>query len=257
MMTIPLLLLVIILGSVLTCRVATVNALCSAQDYNGTKIDLSKLIRPPQEPLQPQQPHPQLQLPSQKNWPLYSGVRYNAELDELVCESADSCGAWRIQNCHFVKCTHSHACRHTHFTNNTYVDCFRYAACRKAHFEASHSVMCGMEFASNACLQATMVIDGELTCWGPWSCVSTPNHVLQIAVTVGAHGVVRCLQGGTRGFSCQHLLVYVNHARRACLNKIPPNSNKGTASSTDKSHCAVICEGEGECDKNTIEFRIL
>ncbi|KAL7571664.1 hypothetical protein ACA910_011196 [Epithemia clementina (nom. ined.)] len=239
----PLLVLMVILLTSSCCCISLIDAACVAQDRNGNFVQLWQLS------LQTQQ--------------IY-GVKYDAELDELVCERPNACGEWTIGHCNFVKCTHSQACRHTTFQNNSYVACYRYAACHQANFQYSHTVMCGME-SSNSCVQATINVDEELSCWGPWACVSTPNMERQISVHVGARGVVRCLQGGTRGYSCQHLIVWVDHARRACLDHIyevldaedeEDHSDK-ELSQKDNSHCAVICEGAGECDEENIHFRVL
>ncbi|KAL7571661.1 hypothetical protein ACA910_011193 [Epithemia clementina (nom. ined.)] len=230
LLPIPLILIVFLLGNV-TCTLRPVHAACVAQYRNGNSVPLSSLVSSSSS---------------------YNGVRYNTELDELSCERPHACAGWKIAHCHFVQCTGSLACHATQFTDNAYVDCYGNDACHNGQFLNSHSVMCGMEMASNACLHTTMTIDGELTCWGPGSCVSTPP----ISVKVGGHGIVRCLLGeggGSQGYSCQHMIVWVNHARRACFNQV----DSGGGGDQTKSHCAVICEGNGECDKNTIQFRVL
>ncbi|KAL7571670.1 hypothetical protein ACA910_011200 [Epithemia clementina (nom. ined.)] len=209
--------------------------------------------------------------------PLF-GVLYDARNDELTCQQQNSCREWNLRDCTVVKCLHSHACRNSHFTNVTTLSCFRYASCQEAQVIQAHGVTCGMD-ATNSCLQATMEIDTELTCWGQFACVSDADT--QMNVTVGAHGVVRCLNGGARGYSCQHMVVWIDHARRACFGtgsggelhgskvngegeeKVPDDA---TWSSSDlpqrttnlsSQHCAVLCDGEGECDKETILFRVL
>ncbi|KAL7571645.1 hypothetical protein ACA910_011179 [Epithemia clementina (nom. ined.)] len=193
-----------------------VSADCMVQNHNGTKLSLTAL--PP-------------------------GVEYKSDTDTLSCRGANSCREWTITNCNIVMCVQGHACQKTQFIDTKSTLCYSYATCQEATFVRAHNVNCGME-SINTCLQAKMEVSGLVLCIGPNACVSdedTPMHI-----NVGKTGYILC-KDGDFAFSCKHLIVYVNHARRACI----------VSNEAEMDHCAVVCQGTAECIENTIQFKVL
>ncbi|KAL7571659.1 hypothetical protein ACA910_011191 [Epithemia clementina (nom. ined.)] len=172
------------------------------------------------------------------------GVTYNAELKWINCDDENSCREWTISNCDIIRCNHEHSCRQAKFVDCQDIVCHSYASCQDARFVDAHQVNCGFA-ALNACMHANMQVFGLVLCAGPNACVADPET--QITINVGANGVVQCRASDTFALSCKHLLVQVNHARRACIA-----SSVATA-----GHCAVICEGEAECLQESIRFWVL
>ncbi|KAL7560500.1 hypothetical protein ACA910_020613 [Epithemia clementina (nom. ined.)] len=229
-----------------------VDAKCLVQDRHGRTISL------------------------QSSQVLPRGVSYDASKDQLTCHQPSACRQWTIAQCQVVKCVHSHACQEAHFVNNTSVSCFQYAACQESHFVHTQTISCGMH-AVNSCLQATIPEPTmSLICWGQHACVN--DYHTQMTVNVGTRGFVACLSsGGGNAYSCRHMVVLVDHARRACLAVTTPTNAKTSStsrtkeflangeppppppwpSSVEQGHCAVYCEGEGECDEDTIHFKVV
>ncbi|KAL7571677.1 hypothetical protein ACA910_011206 [Epithemia clementina (nom. ined.)] len=68
-----------------------------------------------------------------------------------------------------------------------------------------------------------------------------------MTVNVGSQGYIRCGNAGSIGqWSCQHLLVEIAHASRACF---------GTEQNPQR--CAVVCETTNDCDHDTIQFKVV
>ncbi|KAL7571669.1 hypothetical protein ACA910_011199 [Epithemia clementina (nom. ined.)] len=205
-----------------------VDAKCTAKDRNGQHVSLHS---PPK------------------------GVEYHSDTDTLHCVSEHSCREWKISSCHYVRCLDGHSCQSALFRDNNSVSCYHYAACQDAQFPQSHAIFCGMH-STNSCMNAYMETDKSIICIGRHACVSDENT--RITAKVGAVGLVKCTHGAG-AYSCQHLLVLVNHAKRACFARVTTmeNSIGGGIAKKDQYDCAVICEGDYECDEETIQFRVV
>ncbi|KAL7571656.1 hypothetical protein ACA910_011189 [Epithemia clementina (nom. ined.)] len=196
--------------------IVVVNARCILHSRDGSKVSLNYLPK---------------------------GVEYQSSGDALLCREMNACREWTITNCTLIHCSQGHACQNTTFVDNQSIMCYSYASCQDARFQRSTNINCGMQ-AINACLQSQMDASGLVLCVGPHACVSDPDAPLHI--DVGATGYVKCTDG-KHAYSCQHLVVHVNHARRACI----------VASEATRGHCAVVCQGEDECVAKTIQFQVL
>ncbi|KAL7571655.1 hypothetical protein ACA910_011188 [Epithemia clementina (nom. ined.)] len=175
--------------------------------------------------------------------PLPLGVTYNVTDNSLVCGSVSACREWTIANCKTVHCVHGHACQKARIIDIEVLECFDYASCQETTVIRVQDVKCGMD-AINACMQMTAVIPtGFLLCMGNNACSSDAET--KMIVHVGGGGVIQCMDGHY-AYSCQHMLVIIDHARRACF----------ASSIFPLTPCAVICDGALECHKNTIQFRV-
>lgn len=196
-------------------RFLLVDAKCKIHDENGKVVSLNAL--PP-------------------------GVFYDAPYDRFRCQGPSSCRGWSIAHCFVAQCNAKYSCYDAQLIENQGINCRGFAACQEAHLFHSHNVVCGME-AINACTKSIIESDTMVLCWGPFACVS--DYEERILFKVGAKGFVRCNKGNG-DMSCQHMDVEINHGHRACIaDNIEDESQQ---------HCAVVCEGSRECDKDTIKF---
>ncbi|KAL7571666.1 hypothetical protein ACA910_011197 [Epithemia clementina (nom. ined.)] len=179
------------------------------------------------------------------SWLIPKGIQYNDKDDELTCQDENSCRGFTIAHCHTVKCANSHACQSVNFTDNDSVECYRYAACQEAQFQNSHAIFCGVD-SVNTCLQATMVTDKSVVCYGRQACVS--DATTKITIRVGLQGLVRCTHGDD-AYACQHMEIQVPHGGRACVST--------TRAGLAFANCAVVCDQPGDCDQSTIQFRVV
>ncbi|KAL7571658.1 hypothetical protein ACA910_011190 [Epithemia clementina (nom. ined.)] len=234
-----------------TTTTTTTTTQCVAQDHLGRDVSLLE------GPLLP------------------VGVSYNATTNSLVCGAVNACREWTIRNCRTVHCMKAHACQNARIHDADTVECFDYAACQDTHVNRAHEVRCGYD-AVNACMHMNVNIattpsstsgsdsgssstgsstgsstsGGLLVCVGNNACASDADT--QMTITVGAKGEIQCMDG-KYAYSCQHMLVLVHHARRACFRSF---GGGGGDSSDHQPDCAVICDGKWECNQKTIQFRV-
>lgn len=179
-------------------------------------------------------------------------VAYDAELNQVYCANEHSCREFTLTNCHVVECTGRHSCQEATMRNITgAVSCSNYAACQGARIEHAHNVACGMD-SINSCYQATIEsvnVGDAILCFGAYACVSDAQDRPLLQLKVGAHGQVRCVEGVDVN-SCANMVVEIAHSRRACIVANLEEAARGP------NHCAVICEGERECDVKSIQFRV-
>ncbi|KAL7571662.1 hypothetical protein ACA910_011194 [Epithemia clementina (nom. ined.)] len=196
-----------------------VTAKCIVQDHKGIPLSLGNLP---------------------------TGVQYDLGLDELTCKQERVCAQWSIAHCAVVKCVGRYACQAAELLDNQSVSCYDYGACQQATFPRSHSVFCGMDHLLS-CQGAILEVDRTLMCLGRHACVQSSEDT-QMIVRVQAHSTVRCAHSGGRGaYSCQHLHLLVPHAKHACFSTLNTQADLP---------CAVVCDDDDECNKDTIFFEV-
>lgn len=174
---------------------------------------------------------------------LPDGVDYSNEFNRLRCMTPNSCSGWTISHCDVVQCHGANSCQGAIMESNIGIACREYAACQSAVISRSHNVACGMESVF-ACQRASIEVQDVVLCFGPLACTSDSDQD-RIAITVGGKGLLRCGNGAGQ-LACQNIDVYINHSNRACVAK----------SIKEPRGCAVICEGDKECDIKSIHFRV-
>lgn len=210
--------LAILVGVILS---GLVEAKCSVQDKHGKPLDVAGALP--------------------------NGVKYDAVADRLECMEPSVCSKWKIDGCAVVECLNDSSCEETQMTNNQAVFCFWSSSCLGARFVDGHEITCGgMSVSHKFCQLAVMETNGTLRCAGPGACVQqSANEALLIKV--GAVGQVRCGNMITeKDLSCQHIIVEVNHARRACV-QLHAELNRG---------CAVRCVNDWDCNMSSIHFKV-
>ncbi|KAL7575685.1 hypothetical protein ACA910_011503 [Epithemia clementina (nom. ined.)] len=182
-----------------------------------------------------------------------SALQYDYDNDRLQCYGEDSCRNYTISNCYVLECLGPQSCQGAKLINNRGVSCKGLWACQDAQMLKSHNVVCTTpdKLKDPTCVQqpcgcAFIETDEAVLCFGYNACVARYGE--RMTVRVGAKGVVRC-NDGQGAYSCQHLMVEVNHADRACFVRNLFDASRG-------SRCAVVCEGDHECNKDTIWFRV-
>lgn len=202
--------------------VVAVEAKCSVTDKHGNPVVLTAGVLP-------------------------NGVVYDLSTDLLECNQPQSCQQWKIVGCAKVECTNHESCREAQFVNTNSIFCFWSSACLGARLQQSGQVTCGgLTVARNFCSQAVIQTHATVRCAGPGACVSA-SEADKLTVQVGANGQVRCGNMITeKDPSCQHLLVEVNHAKRACIQK-QTEMDRG---------CAVRCMNVWDCKTDTIQFKV-
>ncbi|KAL7575372.1 hypothetical protein ACA910_001885 [Epithemia clementina (nom. ined.)] len=201
-----------------------------------------------------------------------TGVDYNYEHDRLKCFGPNSCRKWTIIDCFSLQCSGEQSCQGAKLTNNQGISCQGAMSCQDARIFNAENVACGGAAGSGpsswlkdfgaknnnnnnknkdsgdllSCNHALIEIEDTLLCFGRNACVS--QYEDRITVQAGAHGVVRCGSGNGE-YACQYMVVDIKHAHRACFVKNVYDAARG-------SKCAVVCEGDGECNKDTIRFRV-
>ncbi|KAL7575683.1 hypothetical protein ACA910_011501 [Epithemia clementina (nom. ined.)] len=180
------------------------------------------------------------------------GVQYDYDNDRLQCFGEDSCRKWTISNCYVLQCIGRLSCQGAKLINNQGISCKGQMACQDAHMLESHNVACAAadkdpsRAVLMSCSHALIETDETILCFGPKACVS--RYEDRITIRAGAQGIVRC-NDGDGDFSCKHIIVEVKHARRACFVRNIYDASRG-------SRCAVVCEGDNECHKDSIRFRV-
>ncbi|KAL7558374.1 hypothetical protein ACA910_007062 [Epithemia clementina (nom. ined.)] len=221
-----------------------VTARCMIQDRRGYTLDLNVLPR---------------------------GIEYDGYTDILTCYEAESCRGLIITGCAMVQCQNKYSCHGTQFVNNEQVICSYTRACQEMQVSQGHIIVCNAtEFlkVQKPCLGAMVEIrhsyhddnlnkdnaqqpGGVLHCVGPGACTS-PLHQ-PLAIRVGAKGTVRCENNVNRYYSCHNVLLEVNHAYRACFDKLHSDkTHQHPATTTD--YCAVTCVNDYDCNTETTKF---
>lgn len=176
------------------------------------------------------------------------GVRYFPSMDLLQCINPNSCHKWKISDCTEVECKNSRSCKGAQLINNQHVLCSLDESCEEAKFVTAHKVTCGagrVMSKRNFCENAVIESDQLVTCKGPGGCQS--EHTNQIIVRVGAHGHVYCGNLNNRDVTCQNMVIEILHGDRACYD------DNGDL----PRRCAVVCANDWDCDKSSIQFRVV
>lgn len=208
--------LVILLALLVTNTFERVQATCAIKDASGLQLSLNTLP---------------------------DGVDYSKEYDRLRCLERNSCSGWEISDCAIVQCRNTNACLNAHMINNKGISCQEESSCRGGYLTRSHNVVCGLQ-ALHTCQRATIESDTVILCFGPYACAQNEAENF-MTISLGGKGILRC-GSGDGDLTCQHIVVEVNHSKRACFAQ----------SIQEPKGCAVICEGNSECDQASIQFRV-
>lgn len=171
---------------------------------------------------------------------------YYSSMDFLECGEPGSCSRWTITGCTEVECKSTDACRNAKLVNNENVLCSVEGACQDAHIINGHKVTCGgnpvqRKFCKNAVIESDTIV----ICEGPGACMY--DYANRMTLKVGAMGNIFCANINSKEMTCKNLIVEVSHASRACYDKYADFPRQ----------CAILCPNSWDCDKSTIQFRIL
>ena len=201
------------------------------------------------------------------------GITYDSTIDIIRCVTAQACQNWTISGCTAVYCLGRQACQYATLRDNLGIACWAHEACHNATLLQVHDVSCG-DGHSRACFNTDITTNQRVHCVGPGACG------FHKTIRVGREGQVQCSSGQGQ-YACHDMVITISHGQRACYFSPPPPpptpapqqeswldkvwkgssdsdsslriQSRGDAPRTS-SNCAVVCDVESDCDKDSIRF---